>query len=64
MVASAASFADRVLSAKSAKIKPQEIKVLLSVWHKRLLRATLDMHDMQENLRQSNFQLFFFLQTI
>ena len=35
----------------------------LSVWHKRLLIATLDMHDMRENVRQSNMQLSF-LQTI
>ena len=35
------------------------VQSLLSVWHKRLLIATLDMHDMQENVRQINF-----LQTI
>ena len=32
---------------------------LASVWHKRLPRATLDMHGMQENVRHSNLQLVF-----
>ena len=32
----------------------------LSVSHKHLLSATLDMHDMQENCRESNLQLVFF----
>ena len=41
----------------------QHVQSFLSLWHKRLLRATLDMHDMQENVRQSNLQLAF-LQTI
>ena len=36
----------------------------LSVSHKHLLSATLDMHDMQENCRESNLQLVFFFQTI
>ena len=37
--------------------------VQFSVWHKRLLSATVDMYDMQENVRQSNLQLVF-LKTI
>ena len=37
--------------------------VQFSVWRKRLLSATLDMYDMQENVRQSNLQLVF-LKTI
>ena len=41
----------------------EHVQSFLSVWHKRLLSATLDMHDMQENVRQSNLQLLF-LQTI
>ena len=36
----------------------QHVQSFLSVWHKRLLSATLDMHDMQENVRQSNLQVF------
>ena len=41
----------------------QHVQSFLSVWHKRLLSATPDMHDMQENAHQSNLQLGF-LQTI
>ena len=41
----------------------QLVQTFLSVWHKRLLSATLDMHDMQENVHQRNLQLVF-LQTI
>ena len=37
--------------------RKQHVQSFLSVWHKRLLSATLDMHDMQENARQSNLQL-------
>ena len=37
--------------------------VQFGVWRKRLLSATLDMYDMQENVRQSNLQLVF-LKTI
>ena len=32
----------------------------LRVWHKRLLSATPDMHDMQKNVRQSNFAIYLF----
>ena len=38
----------------------QHVQSFLSVWHKRLLSATLDMHDIQENVFQSNLQLGFF----
>ena len=38
----------------------QHLQSFLSVWHKRLLSASLDMHDMQENVRESNLQLAFF----
>ena len=37
----------------------QYVQSFLSVWHKRLLRATLDVRDMQENVHQSNLQLIF-----
>ena len=43
--------------------RKQHVQSFLSVWHKRLLRATLEMHEMQENVRQSNLH-FVFLQTI
>ena len=43
--------------------RKQNVQFFLSTWHKRLLSATLDVHDMQENVRQSNLQLVF-LQTI
>ena len=39
--------------------RKQHVQSFLSVWHKRLLSATLDMHDMQENVCQSNLQLVF-----
>ena len=42
----------------------QHVQSFLSVWHKRLLSSTLDMHDMQENVRESNLKLGFFLRTI
>ena len=44
-------------------MKWKHVQSFLSVWHKRLLSATLDMHDIQENVRQSNL-LLAFLQTI
>ena len=37
----------------------QHVQSFLSVRHKTLLRATLDAHDMQENVRQGKFQSFF-----
>ena len=40
-------------------MKRKHVQSLLSAWHKRLHSATLDMHDMQENVRQSNLQLVF-----
>ena len=43
--------------------RKQQVQSFLSVWHKRLLSGTLDMHDMQENVRQSNL-LLVFLQTV
>ena len=39
--------------------RKQHVQSFLSVWHKRLLSATLDMHVMQENVHQSNLQLVF-----
>ena len=38
----------------------QHVQSFLCVWHKRLLSATLDVHNMQENVRQRNLQLVFF----
>ena len=43
--------------------RKQHIESFLSLWHKRLLSATLEIHDMQEKVRQSKLQLVF-LQTI
>ena len=40
--------------------RKQHVQSFLSVRHKRLLSATLDMHDMQENVSQDNLQLVFF----
>ena len=39
--------------------RKQHVQSFLSVWHKCLLSATLDMHDMQENARQSYLHLVF-----
>ena len=39
--------------------RKQHVNSFLKVWHKCLCSATLDIYDMQENLSQSNLQLFF-----
>ena len=40
--------------------RKQHVQSFLSVWNKRLLSRQLqDMHDAQENVRQSNLQLVF-----
>ena len=40
--------------------RKQHVQSFLSAWHKRLLSASLDVHYMKENVRQSDLQLVFF----
>ena len=39
--------------------RKQHVQSSLSLWHKRLPRATLDMYDMQGDVRQRDLQLVF-----